>query len=75
MWSSTNYDAASAALTRQLVLQYISGTVKAGGEMPNFGVCGLGTWTLLARGLEPWLQGLGVLDAINATAGPSAARL
>lgn len=48
-WSSTNYDALNAALTRQLVLQYIAGTVKNGGAMPNFGVCGMGTWTLLAQ--------------------------
>ncbi len=47
-WSSTNYDATNFALTRQLILQYIAGTVKAGGAMPNFGICGMGTWTLLA---------------------------
>lgn len=48
-WNSTNYDAGNAALTRQLILQYIAGTVKNGGAMPNFGVCGMGTWTLLAQ--------------------------
>lgn len=48
-WSATVYNASSAALTRQLVLQYIAGTVKNGGAMPNFGVCGMGTWTLLAQ--------------------------
>ncbi len=48
-WSSTNYDALNANLTRQLVLQYIAGTVKNGGAMPNFGVCGMGTWTVLAQ--------------------------
>jgi hypothetical protein len=31
------------------VLQYISGTVKKGAEVPTFGVCGFGTWTLLAQ--------------------------
>jgi len=35
--------------TRQNILQYISGTVKNGAEMPSFGVCGFGTWTLLAQ--------------------------
>lgn len=48
-WSSTNYDALNASLTRQLMLQYIAGTVKAGGAMPNFAICGMGTWTLLAQ--------------------------
>ena len=48
-WASTVYNASSAALTRQLVLQYIAGTVKNGGAMPNFGLCGMGTWTLLAQ--------------------------
>ncbi len=48
VWASTNYDAISAGLTRQLLLQYIAGTVKASGSMPNFGICGMGTWTLLA---------------------------
>jgi hypothetical protein len=28
---------------------YISGTVKNGAEVPSFGVCGFGTWTLLAQ--------------------------
>jgi hypothetical protein len=35
--------------TRQNILQYISGTVKNGAEVPTFGVCGFGTWTLLAQ--------------------------
>lgn len=48
-WAATVYDGNSAALTRQLVLQYIAGTVKNGGAMPNFAVCGMGTWTLLAQ--------------------------
>jgi hypothetical protein len=30
-------------------LQYISGTVKNSAEVPSFGVCGFGTWTLLAQ--------------------------
>ena len=42
--------------TRQNILQYISGTVKRGAEMPSFGVCGFGTWTYslnkIANGLS-----------------------
>lgn len=48
-WKSSVYDALNASLTRQLVLQYIAGTVKNGGAMPNFAVCGMGTWTVLAQ--------------------------
>jgi hypothetical protein len=48
-WQSTVYSASNASLTRQLILQYIAGTVKNGGAMPNFGICGMGTWTVLAQ--------------------------
>ena len=48
-WKSTQYAAGSVNPARQNILQYISGTVKAGAEMPSFGVCGFGTWTLLAQ--------------------------
>jgi hypothetical protein len=48
-WKSTQYAAGSVNPTRQNILQYISGTVKNGAEMPSFGVCGFGTWTLLAQ--------------------------
>jgi hypothetical protein len=48
-WQSKQYAAGSVNPTRQNVLQYISGTVKNGAEMPSFGVCGFGTWTLLAQ--------------------------
>jgi len=48
-WQSKSYDAGSKNPTRQNILQYISGTVKNGAEMPSFGVCGFGTWTLLAQ--------------------------
>lgn len=48
-WKSTNYSASNVAATRQLMLQWIAGTVKNGGAMPNFGICGMGTWTLLAQ--------------------------
>lgn len=48
-WASKQYAAGSVNPTRQNVLQYISGTVKNGAEVPSFGVCGFGTWTLLAQ--------------------------
>ena len=48
-WSSKEYAAGSVNPTRQNVLQYISGTVKNCAEVPTFGVCGFGTWTLLAQ--------------------------
>lgn len=37
------------APTRNLILQYISQVTKVTGEMPKFGICGLGTWTQLAQ--------------------------
>lgn len=48
-WKSGQYAAGTVNPTRQNVLQYISGTVKKGAEVPSFGVCGFGTWTLLAQ--------------------------
>jgi hypothetical protein len=48
-WQSKAYSAGNVNPTRQNILQYISGTVKNGAEMPSFGVCGFGTWTLLAQ--------------------------
>ena len=48
-WRSKVYNAGSVNPTRQNILQYISGTVKNGAEVPSFGVCGFGTWTLLAQ--------------------------
>ena len=48
-WQSGSYAAGNVNPTRQNVLQYISGTVKKGAEVPTFGVCGFGTWTLLAQ--------------------------
>ena len=48
-WKSKQYAAGSVNPTRQKILQYISGTVKNGAEVPTFGVCGFGTWTLLAQ--------------------------
>jgi hypothetical protein len=48
-WQSKQYSAGNVNPTRQNILQYISGTVKNGAEVPSFGVCGFGTWTLLAQ--------------------------
>lgn len=48
-WASKEYVAGSVNPTRQNLLQYISGTVKNCAEVPSFGVCGFGTWTLLAQ--------------------------
>ena len=48
-WKSKRYAAGNVNPTRQNVLQYISGTVKNGAEVPTFGVMGFGTWTLLAQ--------------------------
>jgi len=48
-WGSTQYAAGNVNPTRQNILQYISGTVKRGAEVPTFGICGFGTWTLLAQ--------------------------
>jgi hypothetical protein len=48
-WQSKLYAAGSVNPTRQNVLQYISGTVKKSAEVPTFGICGFGTWTLLAQ--------------------------
>jgi hypothetical protein len=47
-WQSKVY-AATGNPTRQALLQYIAGTSKNGGEKPSFGVCGFGTWALLAQ--------------------------
>ena len=48
-WQSKAYAAGNVNPTRQNILQYISGTVKNSAEVPSFGVCGFGTWTLLAQ--------------------------
>lgn len=47
-WQSASYTA-NANPTRQLLLQYIVGVNKKGAEMPSFGLCGPGTWALLAQ--------------------------
>lgn len=48
-WKSSVYNAGATAPTRKLVLQYIGGTNKNGGEMPTFGLMGFGTWLSLAN--------------------------
>lgn len=48
-WKSKVYAAGSVAPTRALVMQYISGTFKNAGELPTFGVMGVGTWQNLAN--------------------------
>jgi len=74
-WQSKAYAAGSVNPTRQNVLQYISGTVKNGAEVPTFGVCGFGTWTLLAQdyvGQEQYVITPGT-GFDNTTDGPQAA--
>jgi hypothetical protein len=48
-WKAKVYNAAGVNPTRALVMQYISGTFKNCGEMPSFGVMGVGTWQTLAN--------------------------
>jgi len=74
-WQSKAYSAGNVNPTRQNILQYISGTVKNGAEVPTFGVCGFGTWTLLAQdyvGQEQYVitPGSGFSDSVD---GPQAA--
>lgn len=38
-----------AAPTRALVMQDIASVFKQGSEMPNFGICGIGTWLALSQ--------------------------
>lgn len=48
-WFQSKVYTATGNPTRQALLQYIAGTAKNGGEKPTFGVCGFGTWALLAQ--------------------------
>ena len=50
-WKSTNVTNAAAAVTptRNIIMQYISQVTKKTGQMPSFGIMGLGTWTLLTQ--------------------------
>jgi len=47
------YAAGSVNPTRALVMQYITGTFKNGGELPTFGVMGPATWQTLANDYLP----------------------
>lgn len=47
-WQSKRYTG-SGGMTRQTVLQYITGVNKNGAEMPTMGLCGFGTWLTLAN--------------------------
>ena len=47
------YAAGATAPTRALVMQYITGTFKNGGEIPSFGVMGPATWQALANDYIP----------------------
>jgi hypothetical protein len=51
-WYQSKVYTASGNPTRQALLQYIAGTAKNGGEKPTFGVCGFGTWSLLAQDFQ-----------------------
>lgn len=75
-WQSKKYSAGNVNPTRQNILQYIAGTVKNAAEMPTFGVCGFGTWTLLAQdfvGQEEYVVTPGSSFASSEENGPSAA--
>ncbi len=50
-WKSTRY-AAGGTFTRLQALQWIAGTNKYGAEMPTMGVCGFGTWLVLAQNVQ-----------------------
>ena len=50
---SKRYAAGSVNPTRALVMQYITGTIKNGGEVPTFGVMGPATWQTLANDYLP----------------------
>ncbi len=48
-WKAKVYAAGSVAPSRALVAQYINGAVKSCGELPSYGIMGIGTWTLLQQ--------------------------
>lgn len=62
-WKSTYVHNASATTpTRNLGMQYIAQVTKKNGEMPKFGICGVGTWTL-------WTQDFMSLERYQITPG------
>ena len=53
-WKSTYvHNTAPTTPTRNLLLQYISQVTKVTGEIPKMGLCGHGTWALLAQDFTP----------------------
>ena len=53
-WKSTYvHNAGNVTPTRNLMLQYIAQNTKVTGEMPQIGIMGFGTWTLLAQDFTP----------------------
>lgn len=48
-WQSKRYNSSTSTPTRNLMLQYVIGTIKNCGEKPSWGVMGPGTWNLLAQ--------------------------
>ena len=53
-WKSTYvHNAGNVVPTRILMLQYIAQVSKTTGEMPQIGIMGFGTWTLLAQDFTP----------------------
>lgn len=62
-WKSTYvHNGAATTPTRNLMMQYIAQVTKKNGEMPKFGICGVGTWTLLTQDFMP-------LERFNRSAG------
>ena len=52
-WLKAKRYTASAAPTRALIAQYITGTFKYGGELPTFGIMGPATWQTLQNDFLP----------------------
>ena len=53
-WKSVYvHNGGSTTPTRNLMLQYIAQNTKQTGEMPQIGIMGFGTWTLLAQDFTP----------------------
>ncbi|MBO0863563.1 MAG: phage major capsid protein [Mycobacterium sp.] len=53
-WKSTYvHNPGNVTPTRNLMLQYIAQVSKTTGEMPQIGIMGFGTWTLLAQDFTP----------------------
>lgn len=48
-WQSKRYNPSTSTPTRNLIMQYVIGTIKNCGEKPTWGTLGPGTWALLAQ--------------------------